>query len=140
MPPRWPVWPYRLLISLTAVLLLLQAVLAGQFLSGIYASLAAHAANATFAGFALLAAAFAAILLRWPGRGPWWPMLATAGLFLLTGLQIGMGYARLLAVHIPLGVSVILLAAFLTVWSWRYRPARAAAPGAPVRQEAQVAA
>ncbi|MDI1466058.1 hypothetical protein QEZ54_34290 [Catellatospora sp. KI3] len=126
MPPRWVVWPFRLLITLAAILLLLQAVLAGQFLSGVYASLAAHAANAPLAGFTVLLAAVAAVLLRWPGRGPWWPMPAAFGLFLLTGFQIGMGYARLLAVHIPLGVSVIMLAGFLTGWSWRYRPATVA--------------
>ncbi|MBV1853870.1 hypothetical protein [Catellatospora tritici] len=136
MPPRWPVWPFRLLITIAAILLLLQAVLAGQFLSGIYASLAAHAANATLAGFTVLVAAFAAILLRWPGRGPWWPALATFGLFLLTGFQIGMGYARLLAVHIPLGVSVIALAGFLTGWSWRYRPARAVTTARPAAEVA----
>lgn len=122
---RWHYWPYRIVLSIATVLLFDQAVFAGQFLGGSYPSLATHRENATYAGIAVVLAAVAAIPIRWPGRGPWWPMAATFGLFGLIALQIVFGFLRLLAVHIPLGVSIIVLAVLLVVWAWRRHPATA---------------
>ncbi len=119
----WHYWPYRIVLSVAAVLLFDQAVFACQFLGGSYPSLATHRENATYAGIAVAAAAFAAIPIRWPGRGPWWPMAATFGLFGLVGAQILLGFSRVLAVHIPLGVSIIVLVALLVCWAWRRHPA-----------------
>jgi hypothetical protein len=117
-------WPFRVTMSVAAVMLADQAVFAGQFLSGTFGALHTHRENATYSGIAVLAAAGAAVLIRWPGRGPLWPALAALGLFGLIALQIVLGFARLLTVHIPLGVAIIGLAAGLTAWSWR--PVRAA--------------
>ena len=125
----WAHWPFRLCISAATVLLVDQPVFAGQFLAGSYPALHTHRENATYAGIAVLVAAAAAVLLRWPGRGPWWPMAACVGLFGLIALQIQLGFARLVTVHVPLGVAIIVPAVGLTVWSWRPRPARSA-PGA----------
>jgi heme A synthase len=96
-----------------------QGVFAGQFLSGTYDALLTHRENATFAGISVLGSAIAAVLLRWPGRGPWWPMVACLGLFGLIALQIVIGFARILALHVPLGVMIIILATGLAVWAWR---------------------
>lgn len=83
------------------------------------------------AAFAVLIAGVAAIPIRWPGSGPAWPSLACLGLFALIALQIAMGFARVLTVHIPLGVSIILLAILLLIWAWRpHRPAGASARSA----------
>ena len=119
----WHYWPYRITLSVSAVLLFNQAVFAGQFLGGSYPSLATHRENATYAGIAVLVAGLAAIAIRWPGRGPWWPIAATFGLFGLIALQIVLGFLRLLELHIPLGVSIIVLVALLLFWAWRTRPA-----------------
>lgn len=119
----WHYWPYRITLSVAAVLLFNQSVFAGQFLGGSYPSLATHRENATYAGIAVLAAGFAAIAIRWPGKGPWWPIAATFGLFGLIALQIVLGFLRLLEIHIPLGVSIIVLAVLLLCWAWRKRPA-----------------
>ena len=35
---------------------------------------------------------------------------------------MAVGFLRLLAVHIPLGVTIILGGLLLTAWSWRYQP------------------
>jgi hypothetical protein len=96
-----------------------QAVFAGQFLDGTYDSLHAHRENATYAGISVLISAVAAVLVRWPGRGPWWPILASIGIFGLIALQIVLGFARAISLHVPLGVATIVLAVGLAVWAWR---------------------
>jgi len=116
-------WPFRIAITIAALLLFDQAVFAGQFLSGTFGALHTHRENATFAGICVVVAALCALLLRWPGRGPLWPTLACAGMFALIALQIILGFARVLTLHIPLGVTIIGLATLLTIWAWRYRPA-----------------
>jgi heme A synthase len=112
---------FRLTSTVAAVMLFDQAVFAGQFLSGGYDALHVHRENATFAGIAVLVSAVAAVLVRWPGRGPWWPILGCVGIFGLVGLQIVLGFARVITLHVPLGVTIILLAAALAVWAWRGR-------------------
>lgn len=117
--PAWTRWPFRLTMSVAAVLLCDQAVFAGQFLAGSYPALHTHRENATYAGIAVLVAAAAAVLIRWPGRGPWWPAPACLGLFGLIALQITLGFSRTVTIHVPLGVSIIVLAIWLAIWSWR---------------------
>jgi hypothetical protein len=117
--PSWPRWLFRVCMTVAATLLANQAVYAGQFLAGTYGSLLTHRENATYSGIAVAVAAAAAVLLRWPGRGPLWPVLATVGLFGLIAAQIAIGFARIITVHIPLGVAVIVVAVLLTVWAWR---------------------
>lgn len=119
--PHWPRWTFRIASTITVIMLFDQAVFAGQFLSGSYDSLHVHRENATFAGISVAVSAVAAVLVRWPGRGPWWPIPACVGLFGLIALQIALGFARAISVHIPLGVAIILLAATLAVWAWRRR-------------------
>ncbi|MEU6785031.1 hypothetical protein ABZ912_38070 [Nonomuraea angiospora] len=117
-------------MTVAAVLLFDQAVFAGQFLSGTFGALHTHRENATAAGIAVLIAAAAAIPIRWPGGGPFWPTLACLALFGLVALQIALGFARMLTVHIPLGVSTIFLAVVLVHWAWR-RPRMALSHSAP---------
>ncbi|HEX5114656.1 MAG TPA: hypothetical protein VFW65_05610 [Pseudonocardiaceae bacterium] len=116
----WTYWPFRLVVTTATVLLIGQPIYAGQFLSGTFGALHTHRENATAAGIAVLVAALAAIPIRWPGRGPLWPLLTSVGLFGLIALQIVVGFARLLTVHIPLGVAIIVLAVLLTIWAWRW--------------------
>ena len=123
-PVRAPLWPrvlFRVVATIAAVMLFDQAIFAGQFLSGIYASLDLHRENATYAGISVIAAAVAAVLLWRPGRGPWWPIVAYAVTFGLIGLQIFLGFAHVLTVHVPLGVALIMLSTALAVWSWMSR-------------------
>jgi hypothetical protein len=117
--PRWPRWAFRVTSTVAAVMLFDQAVFAGQFLSGRYESLATHRENATFAGIAVLVAGVAAVLVRRPGRGPWWPTLACLGLFALIAGQIALGFARVISLHVPLGVLIIVLGTAVTVGAWR---------------------
>jgi hypothetical protein len=121
-PPRWAYLPFQITITAAALMLFNQAVFAGQFLSGTFGALHTHRENATFSGIAVLLAAGCAVLVRWPGKGPIWPLFACLGLFALIALQIVLGFARALTVHIPLGVSIIMLALLLVIWAWRARP------------------
>lgn len=121
----WTLWPFRLAMTLVAMLLFDQPIFAGEFLSGTYSALQLHRENATYSGIAVLIAAGTAVLLRWPGRGPWWPMIACVGLFGLIAGQIVLGFARLVTIHVPLGVAIIVLAIGLTAWAWRPRPSPA---------------
>lgn len=117
----WPRRTYRATSTLAAVMLFDQAIFAGQFLAGQYNSLLVHRENATYAGIAVLVAGVGALLYRLFGGGPWWPSVAYLGLFGLVAGQIVLGFTRLLAVHVPLGVLIIGLAATLTVCAWRTR-------------------
>jgi hypothetical protein len=123
----WPWTLFRICCTVSAVLIFNQAVFAGQFLGGSFGALHTHRENATVAGIAILVTAGSGLLLRLRG-GPAWPALASLGLFGLTAAQIALGFARLLTVHIPLGVAIIVLTILLTRWSWR-SPAPAARPG-----------
>jgi hypothetical protein len=110
---------FRVVVSVEAALAVGQPVLAGGFLSGHYAMLALHAANATATGLTAIAMTATGVLLWRPGRGPLWPALASAALFGLEAVQIILGYGRVLAVHIPLGVAIIACLALLLAWAWR---------------------
>jgi hypothetical protein len=109
----------RIMTLVTAIMLFDQAIFAGQFLSGVYPMLRVHSENANYASLVVLLLIVAAVLLRWPGQGPWWPILASTGLLVLVAGQMVLGYSRVLAIHIPLGVSIIVLAIGLAVWAWR---------------------
>lgn len=113
------------------VLLLLTAVLASQpatmglYLSGRYPMIDLHRAlGSGVAAVALLSAALAVAYAVAGGRI--WVVPVSVALFLATGFQIGAGYGRNLALHLPLGVAVVSAAVLLTAWSWtrsagRYR-------------------
>jgi hypothetical protein len=115
----WAWWPLRVIALIQAIVIFDQAVFAGQFLSGEFGALARHGQNATIAGLATVVMILAAAVLRWPGGGPTWPILACASLFGLIALQIAMGYARLLTLHVPLGVAIIMASCFILVQVWR---------------------
>ena len=116
--PTWPRWVLRITSLAAAIMLFDQAIFAGQFLSGVYPMLHVHRENATYAGISVLLTAAAAVLYRWPGHGPWWPIAAYAGLFGLIALQITLGFSQTLAIHIPLGVTIILTGVVLAVLLW----------------------
>lgn len=116
---RWAAWAFRVLITVAAVFLFNQAVLAGQFMSGTFEALEFHALGATISEVVVLVAAVAAGVARFRGRYPLWPAGVTALLFVAINVQEFVGEQRILTVHIPLGVSIIVVVSGLTVWAWR---------------------
>jgi hypothetical protein len=107
MPPVPPAArPLRVILLLHAALILAQAAFAGQFLAGDAAWVRVHEANAGIIHLVAFVQLVVAILVWRPGRGPGWPALASLALLLAEEFQLGFGYARILALHVPLGVAI----------------------------------
>lgn len=117
----WTRWLFRVASTVSAIMLFDQAVFAGQFLDGAFGSLHTHRENATLAGISVLVTLVAAVLRFRPGRGPAWPIAAAVLLFGLIAAQIALGFARVIWLHVPLGVGLIVGSALLSAWSWRAR-------------------
>jgi len=107
----------RLLGSVHALLALSQALTIGQYFGGNYPMLRVHAVAA---GILILAAASLALvaLLYAVAGGRIWVAVVCPLCYLAEGLQIGAGYDRSLAVHVPLGVTIVASALLVAGWSW----------------------
>lgn len=121
LAPRWPVWLLRGLVLLTALLVFVQPVTAGLFVTGDVDMLDLHSTgHLAIMGTVILQ--FAAAILLWrPGRGRTWPIWATLAMFMIVEMQAGFGYIRDVAIHIPGGVLTfgIAVAMVMGVWSPR---------------------
>lgn len=126
---RWAHLLLRGTASAAALLACAQPVLAGGFLDGHYSLLAAHRNAAMILAGAILLSLVAALLLWRPGHGPGRPALACAVAFVLCGGQIGLGFARVLIIHIPLGIALLVLVLQIALAAWRLPPARRAEAG-----------
>ncbi|MGW2634464.1 hypothetical protein ACWC2K_34855 [Streptomyces chattanoogensis] len=106
----------------TAVLVLLdtlvQAALAGLFVTGDLNLLAWHAANAGVLSALTVIQTVLAVVVWRRLRGPGWPVAAGAALLGLVTVQQGLGEARMLAGHMPLGMAIFGCATALTYWSF----------------------
>ncbi|MFB7115624.1 hypothetical protein [Streptomyces sp. NPDC056190] len=124
-------WALVLLRS-AAVLFLLgtlfQAALAGLFVTGDVAFLAWHAANATVLTALVAVQAVAALVVRRSLHGPRWPFPLTLGLLALLVVQQGMGEARMLGGHIPMGLTIFGTGATLAAGAFAFRPRRSPRP------------
>lgn len=141
--PRASRWRPSRLLRVVSVLVLLdtlvQAALAGLFVTGDLDLLAWHAANAGVLSGLTVAQTVAAALVWRAERGPWRPVAAGAALVALVSVQRGLGEARVLAGHMPLGMAVFGCATALTYWAFAHRVDVAAVPPRPVRQQAEAA-
>jgi hypothetical protein len=116
--PAWPIWLFRSVTAVTAVLTFGQAILAGQFLSGVYPALLIHRAMGDATAVLFMVCLVSSILLRRFGKCAAWPVAASIGLVVLAVAQAFAGYGHLLALHIPLGVALMILISAITVWAW----------------------
>jgi hypothetical protein len=109
---------FGIAVTVEAVLAFVQPVLAGSLLAGHYDMLAAHryGAFATIA-VAVLMTVFAVLVRR--SGGPRWLALLCVVIVLFEGGQISLGYQRILAVHVPLGVVLATGLVLLLIWAWR---------------------
>jgi hypothetical protein len=123
MPKRFA--PQTIFILLKAVALVhlaalaAQPVLFGQYFSGNPDALALHGTMGEAVAWLGLAQAFLAAALWFKGALRGLVMLAFAGIFALDGLQLHFGYARVTAVHIPLGTALLAISLVATLWLWR---------------------
>jgi hypothetical protein len=104
---RWINPALRIGATVQAVLVVLQASLAGLSLTGSSEALVWHESigteRVTLVGLIVLLLA----VLNWrPARGTAWPALAALVAMLALFLQIETGFARTLGVHLPTGVLI----------------------------------
>ena len=121
--PRLSLWLLRIAATAHLVLALAQPVLAGLFLTGSVDAIQVHSvlgAAMALTGQALIVSAIAYVV----ARGRLWVLPAMVVLFLAVGLQIGMGHARVLQLHVPLGVAIVTASALLAIWVWTPSAAR----------------
>jgi hypothetical protein len=105
----------RVMLWLMLAQVFAQAAFAGQILSGNATGRTLHEVNAHLIHLvALIQLVLAIIVWRSTGRG----LIALAGLalFMAVELQLGFGYARHLALHVPLGLAIfgLILTLLLT--------------------------
>ncbi|WP_283135099.1 hypothetical protein [Rhizohabitans arisaemae] len=118
---RWAKWSLRVLAMAVTLLALVQPVLAGLFVTGDVGMLDLHGMIASFLVVLAFLQIIASILAWRPGRGPAWPVSVSIGIFVVIELQAALGYARAIALHIPVGVLLfgLLVALLIAVWSPR---------------------
>jgi hypothetical protein len=118
--PTWPAWTYRIVATLAAILLFIQSILAGQFIADKSDKLAfaLHRENAILSVIVVLVLVIAAILSVWPGGGRRTVLPRAIGLLVVTAGEAAAGFAKLTQLHIPLGVLLIGIAAWMAISSW----------------------
>lgn len=117
--PRRTLTVLRTIAVLHSACALGQPVLAAVYLSGEVQAINWHQLNAAFVGGIGLVQVIAAIVFVWGGRGRAWPLYAALAVNLAEHIQAGLGYSGIVAIHIPLGVSIIASQLLLTVWLFR---------------------
>lgn len=112
-------WALRTVITVQTLDLFVQATLAGRFLNGAYGSLRIHSTNGTLIGIIGIVQIVAALLYWRPAGGVGWPVLTSLVIFAAEGIQIAIGHSRIIAVHVPLGVTIVAAMALMAAWAWR---------------------
>jgi hypothetical protein len=117
--PRATLTVLRVLAVLHAAGAVVQPMLAGVYLGGDVDAMAVHEINAHVVSGLGFFQLIAAIVFVWRGRGRFWPLWASLAIVLTVQAQVGLGYEGVVAVHVPLGVSITSMQILLTVWLFR---------------------
>ena len=116
---RWPWWLLRVVTVLATLSAFTQAVLAGGVVAGRIEALPLHSANGLLLALGNVVLLVALVLAWRPGGGPAWTVFAGLLLAFATMVQLGLGFSRSLAIHVPLGTTVIIAVFLLLVWAWQ---------------------
>jgi hypothetical protein len=116
---RWPWLFLRVVTVLTALSAFTQAVLAGGVVAGRIEALPLHSTNGLMLALGTLVLLVSLVLAWRPGGAPAWTLLAGLLMVAATVVQLGLGFSRSLAVHVPLGTTIIIAQVMLLVWVWR---------------------
>lgn len=111
-----------MILGIHAAIAFTQSILAGMYMSGSLDAMEVHGALGSGLTALVMLQGLVCLLFIYPGRGPWWPFVATVLLFFVDGIQVGMGYARTLGLHVPLGVAIIIVTLGMFIWSLRWKP------------------
>ncbi len=112
------------MITVHALAVLAQPVLAGLFLTGDIDAIGVHGVVGSL--LALVGMVAIAVVLAYVlgGRGRLWVLPVAVLLFLADAFQIAAGYERQLELHIPLGVAIVVISVLLAAWAWSPSAAR----------------
>jgi hypothetical protein len=116
--PGASLWALRIVLLLHAGLVGMQPILAGYFLSGEADAMNIHGPIGSSLWMVSMLQLVVAVLY-WRRGGRLWPALLTVALLIAEVVQLAMGYAQNLAVHIPLGTAIVATVVTLTIWSFR---------------------
>ena len=109
----------KLLAVVHLAALAAQPVLFGQHFSGNPDALGLHGTVGETIAWLALGQALLGIL-GWRRAALRLPvLLALVAIFALEGLQLHLGYTRLVTVHIPLGTALLAISLVVTLWLWR---------------------
>ncbi len=122
--PAVSLWLLRTGLTVHLLAALAQPVLAGMFLTGDVDAIDVHAATASALGLLCLTCAGLSLGYVIAGRGRIWIFPALLALFTVEAGQIIVGYSRVLQVHIPGGVTIVVASVLLAVWVWTPSAAR----------------
>lgn len=129
--PRISLWALRLVLLLHLALALSQPLTIGRYLDGVFSMVQVHGVLGTML-FPVTVVAVAVAIGYTIAGGRLWVAPVLGVVTFLEMIQVGMGYARMLGIHVPLGVATVVVAVLLSWWSWtpgarRGRPRRARA-------------
>lgn len=117
--PRGTLLALRIVAGPHAVLALLQPIFAGLYLTGDFDALHWHGLiNGHIVQLLGIIQLVVAICYVTIGRGRFVPLVAGVLIFLGEGMQVAMGYARELGIHIPLGVAIVAGQLLLALWAF----------------------
>jgi hypothetical protein len=128
--PRKSLVALRIVAVLHLLVFFLQPVLAGIYLNGDFDAIGLHELNAQIVTGMVFFQLVAAIVYAAGGGGRLWPIWFSLGLALLEETQKGLGYERLVAFHIPLGILLLMTQLFFTHWTFSARAKVARVPKA----------
>jgi hypothetical protein len=119
-PRQASYWVLKSVLVLHLCGVLMQASLAGQFLSGADSAVKIHEVTGwVIAGLGLLQIVFSIVTKN----VPLWFVIASVGTTLGEALQVGTGYGRFFHVHIPLAIVIFGLLVAQTMWLFGERRA-----------------
>jgi hypothetical protein len=117
--PRASLQVLRVAAVLHSLAFLAQPVFAGGYLMGDLDSLGLHRLNGGGVPGLALAQLTGAWVYFGGGGGGAWPIWASLAVALAVEVQVGMGFERVLVVHLPLGVSLTVGQVLIPVWLFR---------------------
>ena len=112
-----PVRALRATTTLVLAVLAWQFVTAGQMIPR-GGPVELHAAGAIVLHVVSGLAMVAAFALGRAARGPWWPTVLAAVVFVLTFVQAWTGSHGVLAVHVPCAIVLTAGTVWIAAWSW----------------------
>lgn len=122
--PRVSLWLLRAVLTVHVAAVLSQPIWAGMFLTGDVDAITVHGTIGSILAAWDMLVIGVAIAYSIAVRGRIGVPIAATAMFFIVGFQIGMGYARELQWHIPLGVGIVTASLLVGFWVWTPSAAR----------------